>query len=282
MTLRILLLVIITGICQGSAAWATSVAPPSLPALIGGSDGVVFGEVVAIEPERLELKISLYKRRSNGPVKFAVAKFKPTERLFGIPSDEYIRIAFVPDDQQPTDGLSLTTPILKVGEKRLLYLKRAADSDLLVANSHFSDGTHEGDQEAEAKLTRRICKLLEKPDDSLKSPTPEDRMLTAWALAARYRVPPSLTSENKLEEIPKAEAHAIVDGLLLLPDRNGKDLCDVASSLGNLTGKFDVPTSTVNGYNTAGVRQWLRDHRDDVQFVRYVGRAISNAAQKMP
>ncbi len=48
-------------------ARATSVAPPSIPGLIGMSDAVLAGEVVAIEPDRLELGIPLFKfRKSEG------------------------------------------------------------------------------------------------------------------------------------------------------------------------------------------------------------------------
>src|SRR5262249_36894096 len=121
---RILSVAILVALACPSVAQATSIAPPSLPELIGHSDAVVAGDIVDIEPERLELNIPLYKRPSPNKVKFAVATIRPSERLFGFPQGDTTRIAFVPADQQPTDGLSLDTPVLKVGEKRLLYLSR--------------------------------------------------------------------------------------------------------------------------------------------------------------
>lgn len=272
MSWRILFLTISIGLGGESVSRATSIAPPSLPALVGGSEAVVVGEVVEIEPDRIELDVPLFKRRANdGKVKFAVAKFRPTECLLGVPAGDTIRVAFVPEDQQPNDGLGIPTPVLKVGEKRLLYLDRDKGKNLLVANSPFSNGTGEADAETEAKLTRRICKLLEKPWDSLQAKAEEDRMYTAWALAARYQRP-FHTGENKLEEIPARESRAILEGLALIPDNQARHLCGVASGLGNLTGAFDVRTNTAEGFNTAGVRKWLLDHRDTLRLKRYVGR----------
>src|SRR5262249_45100198 len=158
---------------------------------------------------RLELNIPLYKRRSPDKVKFAVATMRPSERLFGVPQGDTIRIAFVPADQQPTDGLSLDTPVLKVGEKRLLYLSRDMEKDLLVANSPVSAGVPGEDAAPAARQTRRICKLLETPAESLESKSDEDRMLTAWTLAARYQWP--LPAENKLEEISAEESRALLE-----------------------------------------------------------------------
>lgn len=251
-----------------SVAQATSVAPPSIPDLVGISDGVVVGEVVGIEPERVNVKIPVYRKGPEFKGKFAVATFKPTERLLGIPEGETIRIAFIPADEQPTDGLTLPTPVLVEGETRVLYLKRALDSDLLVASSYFSDGPHEGDEKENLQLTRRVCDLLKNPAKSFKSDDPEDRMYTAWALASRYSTP--LPVENKLAELSAEESRAIIEGLLLMPDSAARHFCNITASMGNLTGKFDVPISTAAGYNLAGLRDWLREHRDTLILLRYV------------
>jgi hypothetical protein len=255
-----------------SIAKATSIALPSVPELVGCSDAVVEGEVVGIEPDRVELNIPLYKRRSPEKVKFAVASFRVRERLLGASAGEAIRIAFVPDDQQPTDGLSLDTPVLNVGQMRLLYLGRDREKDLLVANSHFSGGIPGEDAETSAKLTRRVCKLLQTPAESLHAKSDEDRMLTAWTLAARYQRP--LAADNKLEDLSEEESRAILDGLALIPDSQARHLCHVASGLGSLTGAFDVRTSTASGFNTDGVRTWLRDNRDTLRLKRYAGREL--------
>jgi hypothetical protein len=39
-------------------------------------------------------------------------------------------------------------------------------------------------------------------------------------------------------------------------------------------GGFDVKTSTAGGFNTDGVRKWLREHRDTLRLKRYAGREL--------
>jgi hypothetical protein len=164
--------------------------------------------------------------------------------------------------------------VLHIGDEKLLYLRRVGDDGLLAASSFFSDGLRGEDPEVIGKRTRQICKLLEHPLESLQSSVEEERMLTAWTLASRY-LTVSLTKLNSLEEISGEERRLIIDGLLLMPDSEARHLCRISESLGNLTGEWNVQISIVGGgYNTPGVRQWLRDHRDTVRFKRYAGREL--------
>ena len=236
-------------------------------------DTVAFSEVIAVG--RVDAVGEPYEKvDANGwKTVLRIARVRVVEDLRGAAGATELKVTFVPAEHQG----NVPTPVLVPGQELCLFLGRnepGGDVFHLWGPGIGRPATVPGgseDVEGTAAEARRLIRLLADPRASLTSKDPDERMLTAWMLAVRYRrfpTPPQRPAEEPLADAE--ESRLILEGLVRLADRNQTAFWDIFESLNLQLGDgWDPDFQSWHGIHEKA-QAWVRDHASTWRFRRRV------------
>ena len=239
----------------------------SLPDYVAFSEVIVVGRVDAVgEPyERVDVNGWKSVRR--------IARVRVVEDLRGAAGATELKVTFVPAEHQG----NVPTPVLVAGQELCLFLGReepGGDVFHLWGPGYGRPATVPGGSEKveeTAAEARRLIRLLADPRAGLTSADPDERMLTAWMLAVRYRrfpTPPTRPAEEPLADAE--ESRLILENLVRLADKNQVAFRDVFESLDLQPGDgWDPELESARVFHETA-RDWVRDHASAWRFRRRV------------
>jgi hypothetical protein len=197
------------------------IAMQPIPETIVIADAVVFGKVSAQEKGTIRAKIYadnaakwdfvIFELTATSVIKGKEAK---TFRV-GVPQMDYHKKPIKTDiDGKPR----LLNPEVKVGVEGAFLLIKHSELDFYVLPTlgGFLDKNEDG-YDKEAALLRRCARLLDKPDEALRSKDKEDRFLTAYMLVYDYCAKPGRTAASKgvvAEAVDQKQTRLILQALL--------------------------------------------------------------------
>lgn len=165
----------------GPTATARALIPnpePPIPQRVALADTVVVGTVAEIEEAPVEAS-PLLNVRGGSRVSFKMARVRIDRVLLGQAGPGQVRIGIGPGQRMP---------VLTAGQTGCFFLHRHPEAPFFVlsAGSDFIDSRREEFGKV-ADLAGRCAGLLANPDQGLRSPESEDRLLTAAMLIFRFR-----------------------------------------------------------------------------------------------
>lgn len=259
MTARILGAVALLAL-WAEAALATSIRFVPVPERVAQADVVAVGTVTGVDDKLIEAE----PHPGAPKVRYRVAVVKVTEKFLGPGDETHLRVAFVPKEDQPKDGLRIPTPVLEKGNEVILFLRKRSDEGFYRINGHFGAVGKEAtnpylrdDFEKVLKEAKPACKIVSDGAKALKSKDEGERMTAAWLLVLRYRRQPADVPYGKAaeEEIGAEESEAIVEGLLLLAKKNRDAFYQAAYSL-NLAKEEGFGQQ----FTPEKAAEWLKEH----------------------
>jgi hypothetical protein len=259
MTARVLTAVTMLTL-SADAALATSIRFVPVPERVARADVVAVGTVTGIEEKVVEAE----QFKGGKKIRFRIAVVKVTDGLLGAEGVTQLKVAFVPAEDQPNDGLRIPTAVLEKDDEVLLFLGKRADEGFYRINGYFGAVGQEGNNryldrklDGALKEAKAACKIMADTAKALKSKDETERMTAAWMLVTRYRAHPIDVIPGKgAEEVVGAdESRAIMEGLLTLAEKRAGDFYSAVYSL-NLTKEdgFEKPLTPEN------MKQWVKDN----------------------
>ncbi|HJT77170.1 MAG TPA: tetratricopeptide repeat protein [Gemmataceae bacterium] len=173
--------VVVALVLLGTAAIARAGFPAPAPPVaqrVALADAVVVGNVVKVEAAPVEA-FPLLRVRGGRKVLFKMAQVRVDRVLRGRGVAEVVRVGVGPGPAMPE---------LTEGQAGCFFLHRHPDGPfhVLSAGSDFIDSRRQ-DYGTALSLAARCARLLEGPDEGLRSRDGEDRLLTAALLVFQYR-----------------------------------------------------------------------------------------------
>jgi hypothetical protein len=258
---------------------ALVVRPPALAERVAPADAVVVGKVESIEEKTVT---ALPPTGGDTKFEYYVAVVKIEDPVLNAKGLTHVKAAFRvpppvnPGGIRPIGGIPQAK--LEKDQEVCLILTSHPPEPFFVLNNGFqvldkSNPNYEKDV-AEVK---RVAKLIDKPDDGLKSKDANDRLLTAAMLLLRYRTP--IGASRKTEEVSAEQSKAI---LTTLAEANWATI-DASFGLNlqpsmlfsrlELTDKdgWDQKLGQQDPTKLDDLRkQWFKDHADSYRIQRYV------------
>jgi hypothetical protein len=265
-----------------------------LPAVVATADCIALGKVTAIEEKSI---MAPPFKGATVKIEYRIAVVKIAEDLKGAMGLTHVRIAFQPPPPppkpiDPTDpGPIVIGPApfprktLTVDTEGCFLLKKQGDETFYrLVDSNWNDYIAKGDRDSDKKvaLVKRSLKLLDDPDNGLKSKEAADRLLTATLLLNRFQA--AAGPKAKAEPIDAAQSklilEAIAGGDWSQTDFSGEQVTPrgVFQSL-RLTAK-DGWTAPQQGANQdvrvflkewdAAAQKWLKDNSTTYRVQRWV------------
>jgi hypothetical protein len=187
---------------------------PAVPERVVQAQSVVIVKVLGIEKDTVTIKTA-----PNFKQEYLVATVKVETTLKGDKDRSEKRVGFAapPAEKDKLPG-SLggvpAPPKLTKGQEALLFLTPLPDSKLEVVafNSDLMDKKSKT-FEKDLKLVEQCMKLLDKPEDGLKSDDAAERFLTARLLIGKYRPNAGFPGKNKETPIDAEESKLILKTL---------------------------------------------------------------------
>ena len=185
---------------------------PAIPERLAQATSVVVVKVVGIEKDTVTITPA-----PNFKQEYLVATVKVEKTLKGDKERSEMRVGFAaPSAEKLPPGVSVPAPPkLTKGQEALLILTPLPDSNLEVVafNSDLMDKKSKT-FEKDLKLVEHCMKLLDKPEDGLKSNDAAERFLTARLLIGKYRPNAGFAGiKNKEEPIDADESKLILKTL---------------------------------------------------------------------
>lgn len=222
-----------------------------MPERLAEADAAVLGRVTLIE------KIPFTDAEGR---RLAIARIKVEEDLLGTRDKATLRVGFI----SPRAYFPLETPLLVSGQKVCLFLLKEPGHDFYqILGAQGASGDPPAisktwdEYEKTVAAARRAAPLLRNPEAGLASKNPEERMLTAWMLAVRYRRPFLQFPEKGFVERPLDpwESRRILQNLVLLADKEPEALWALFWDLGLEPWKIDVQEEFA-----PNAKKWLREN----------------------
>jgi hypothetical protein len=245
-----------------TTAYCMDIKFVQIPERVATADAVVFGTVTEIEEKTIEVQYFGMTQKA----KRYVAKVKVKDDLLKKDGLKEIRVVFVGKEDQPNDGLLIPTPVLEKENDVLLFLKKRADEDFyqmpgwhgavgmnrtfIYQTEKVEDAFHEAED---------ACKIMADLPKYLKSNDDKERMTAAWMQFSRYRsCTPMRTGEKLIEkEISAEETRAILDGLLVLAEKDATEFNFIAHNMRSSLPKGFVPHEGLDDY-VGKVKAWMK------------------------
>jgi tetratricopeptide (TPR) repeat protein len=253
----------------GPAATARALIPtpePPIPQRVALADAVVVGRVVGIEEEAVQA-FPLLKVRGGPRVSFRMARVRIDRVLLGRPGPGHVRVGVGPGPRMP---------VLREGQTGCFFLRRHPEGPFFVlpAGSDFIDSRREEFAKV-LDLAGRCAGLLANPDEGLRSPDGEDRLLTAALLIFRFRTPRYAYSGAPRTEPVDAELSRRI--LAVLREGSFSDRA-AREPTGRLTLFLRLGLTEDDGWTppprlsaaAAAAEKWLADHAATYRIRRYV------------
>jgi len=177
----------------GSSAYAAKIRMPSVAERVATSDAIVVGKVESIEDKTVKAK-PIY---GGDEVEFQVAVVKVADGVSGVKGLTHVKVAFQPPVNQPGGGpigpgrTRFPTPKLEKDQEVCLFLTKHPDESFYVFKNAFDILDKKNDTyEKEVEQVKKLAKLLDDADKSLKSKDNDERFVTAAMLVTKYRTAP--------------------------------------------------------------------------------------------
>ena len=184
---------------------------PAIPERLHQATSVVVVKVVGIEKDTVTITPA-----PNFKQEYLVATVKVEKTLKGDKERSEMRVGFAaPSTEKLPPGVNAPAPPkLTKGQEALLILTPLPDSKLEVVafNSDLIDKQSKT-FEKDLKLVEQCMKLLDKPEDGLKSKDAAERFLTARLLINKYRPNAGFAGKSKEAPIDAEESKLILTTL---------------------------------------------------------------------
>jgi hypothetical protein len=255
---------------------ALVIRPPAIAERVAWADAIVIGKVESIEDKTVTASSHL---GGENKIEYYVAVVKVEDAVLNAKGLTHVKVAFqVPPPVQPGGirpirGMPLAN-LAKDQEVCLILANHPTESFLVLNNGFQVFDKKNANYENDVKEIKRVAKLLEKPDESLKSKDADERLLAAAMLLLKYRTP--VAGSTKTEEIDAEESKRI---LSILAET---DWSKIDGNIGlnlqpsflfgrlNLTEK-DGWKQPQDPANLDEQRQkWLKEHAATYRIQRYV------------
>jgi hypothetical protein len=195
------------------SAKAIAIRPMPVPDRVAQADTIVVGKVSRIEDKKMDLPAFPGAQEK---VAYQVAVVKVDKSLLTTKDTKGLtdlKVGFM-SPEPPAGGVirpgRFQMPSLTEGQEVILFLKPHHTGEFQVLNAFYdvidkNNGTFDKDLET----VKKCVKLLEKPNDGLKSKDAQERLQTASMLINKYRMFQG-PGEGKEEEIDKEQSKLIL------------------------------------------------------------------------
>jgi tetratricopeptide (TPR) repeat protein len=239
---------------------------PPIPQRVALADAVVVGRVAGIEEAPVQA-FPLLKVRGGFRVPFKMAQVRIDRILLGRADPEQLRVGVGPGQRMP---------VLTEGQTGFFFLRQHPEEpfSVLSAGSDFIDSRREEFAKV-LDLAGRCAGLLANPDEGLRSPDGEDRLLTAALLIFRFRTARYAYSGAPRTEPIDAELSRRILAVLGEGSFSHKAAREPTGRLTlflrlNLTEDDGwTPPRRLQGV-AAAAEKWLADHAATYRIRRYV------------
>jgi hypothetical protein len=162
------------------------------PNQVAQSDAVVLGKVESIAEKTVTAKKFLPGQ--TGDAEYQLATVKVQEGLLAAKGLTHVEVAWVPttkviDPHDRKPPFSLQPNVTKDLEGCFFLVKHPTESFYVLVNSQDVVNKSNKDFEKYADLIKKCSKLIDDPEQGLKSNDASERLLAARLLMTRYRVP---------------------------------------------------------------------------------------------
>ncbi len=262
MTARLLTAAVMVAL-SANLAFATSIRFIPVPERVAGADIVAVGTVTNIEEKAIEAE----QFNGGNKIRFRIAVVKVSDRILGGEEVTHLRVAFVPKEDQPNDGLKIGTPVLAKDEEVLLFLRKRSDEGFYRLGGYFGAVKKANKFDDSIKEAKAAAKILADADKVLKSKDQTERMTAAWLVTTRHRRHPADVVVGKTSEEPIGadESQAIIEGLLVLAEKNSDAFYMTAHSL-NLTREEGFGPN----FTPDKAKVWLKDNAKTYRIKKVV------------
>jgi tetratricopeptide (TPR) repeat protein len=249
-----------------SARALIAVPEPPVPQRVALADAVVVGKVEAVEEAPVQA-FPLLKVPDGPKVSFTVARLRVDRVLLGEAGAAPLRVGVGPGQRMP---------VLKEGQAGCFFLYRHPEEPFFVlpAGTDFSD-SRRAEYGKAVDLAGRCGGLLADPDQGLRSPDSEDRLLTAALLIFRFR-----TARYAYAGAPRTEPIDADLSRRILAVLGEGSLSDKAARepTGRLSLFLRLDLTEDDGWTQPGrpsdlaaaAEKWLADHAATYRIRRYV------------
>jgi hypothetical protein len=260
-----------------ATAKAVAIRMPSVPERVAAADAIVVGKVESIEDKTVKAK-PIY---GGDEIEYQVAVVKIGDGVSGVKGLTHVKVAFQVPVNQPggpiRPGRRPLPPKLEKDQEVCLLLTKHPTENFYVLTNTFQvfDKTNET-FDKEVEQVKKLSKLLDDADKSLKSKDADEKFLTAAMLLAKYR--PQFTPVNaKTEDIDAAQSKAILETLAgadfnkQYPELQGWNAITAFYRLG-LTDKdgWKFPQNATQEQIIEAAKKWLKDNAGSYRIQKVV------------
>jgi hypothetical protein len=260
-----------------AAAKAVAIRMPSIAERVATADAIVVGKVESIEDKTVKAK-PIY---GGDDVEYQVAALKIGDGVSGVKGLTHVKVAFQVPVNQPGGPIRpgrrpLPPKLEKDQEVCLLLTKHPTENFYVLTNTFqvFDKKNETFDKEVEQ--VKKLSKLLDDADKSLKSKDRDEKFLTATMLVTKYRTQP-IGPEPKKEDIDAAQSKAILEALAdadfnkQYPELQGWNAMTVFYRLG-LTDKdgWKPPQNATQEQVIETAKKWLKDNAGSYRIQKFV------------
>jgi hypothetical protein len=244
-------------------------------------DCVFVGRITALEEKPVNARLYFLEKAET---EFHLAQVQVQETFAGSRDQKSIRVGFL-GSQKPSH---------KADEEGCFLGLKHPDEDFYVVVNWGLLAKNSKTYEKDLALARRCCRLLEKPEEALKSNEAEDRLLTAHMLLYRHIVVPLCKYEKKVKVKPidadqsKLIMLALADADWSRPSPLGFKPQTVLRWLRGLTEapgsplSKSIPEESMDLENPEATCKWLRDHAETFRIPGLVPPAAEDKGNDKP
>jgi hypothetical protein len=246
--------------------------PPAGPNRIAKADAVIVGKVDAIEPQDVKVGNATYR----------IAVVRIEQAIRGVKEAKSLRIGFTPpppppDGKGPLVFTSGPRPIhLKVGQESLFLLTKLPKENVYVIGGivgYHIDRDKNPTFDKEVELAKVAVKVIDNPQDALKSKDTDERLLAAAYLIENYRSFKG-PAVPKLEAIDADESKLILQTLVNADWKANADFRSIRPAPWQLFQKLGVTAK--DGYAPqpgvnyqAAMQSWLSENAQKYRIQRF-------------
>ena len=258
-----------------ATAKAIAIRQPSIAERVATADAVVIGKVESIEEKTVKAKPIF----GGDEIEYRIAVVKVGDGITGVKGLTHVKIAFQPA-ANPGGGIRPGRPqppkLEKDQEACLLLTKHPTEAFYVMVNAFQIIDKTNPNFDDEVKQVKKLTKLLDDADKSLKSKDADERFLTAAMLVTKYRNQ-NFGGNPKNEAIDADQSKAILQTLAeadfgkQYPELQGWNAVTVFYRLG-VTEKdgFKLPQNATQDQLNEAIKKWLKDNADKYRIQRLV------------
>jgi hypothetical protein len=259
-------------------ARAVAIRMPSIAERVSTADAVVVGKVESIEEKTVKAK-SLF----GDEIEYQIAVVKVKDSISGAKGETHIKVGFQllanpnPGGGRPIrPGRGFAPPKLEKDQEVCLLLQKHPTETFFVLTTPFQIIDKKDENfDKQVDEVKKLAKLLDDADKSLKSKEKDDRFLAAAMLITKYRTP--IGASQATEEVNADQSKAILNALAeadwkkQYPELQGWNAMTVFYHL-NLTEKdgWKFPQNANEQQVIDAAKGWLKDNAEKYHIQKFV------------